>query len=107
MILVRVQRILPFHKSMGAWVDGIRGLVDALLTLLMAWTISATFKELGLPQFVTQGLSGALDPRALPACVFLTSCFISFSLGSSWGTMSIMFPLAIPLGKFSVAHFCR
>lgn len=95
--MTRLQGIMSFGDTMAAWVDGIKGVVDALLTLLMAWTISVVFKELGLPQFVTQALSGALDPRILPACVFLTSCFISFSLGSSWGTMSIMFPLAIPL----------
>ena len=36
-------------------------------------------------------------PGLLPAIVFLVGAFVSFSTGSAWGTMSILFPLMVPL----------
>ena len=37
------------------------------------------------------------DLKASPAVVFLLASTISFSTGTSWGTMAIVMPLAIPL----------
>jgi Na+/H+ antiporter NhaC len=33
----------------------------------------------------------------MPALVFLISCFVAFSTGTSWGTFAIMIPIAVPL----------
>jgi Na+/H+ antiporter NhaC len=44
------------------------------------------------------GLVGANIPVILLApLIFLTSAFIAFSVGSSWGTFAIMIPIAIPI----------
>ena len=37
----------------------------------------------------------ALDYRALPTLTFIISILIAFATGSSWGTMTIMFPLVV------------
>lgn len=43
-------------------------------------------------------LVGANSPVVLLApLIFLTSAFIAFSVGSSWGTFAIMIPMAIPM----------
>lgn len=36
---------------------------------------------------------------ALPSLVFIISMIISFATGTSWGTMAIVIPLALPLAK--------
>ncbi|HIJ40237.1 MAG TPA: hypothetical protein HPP90_04030 [Deltaproteobacteria bacterium] len=33
----------------------------------------------------------------IPSLIFITGSLISFSTGTSWGTMGILFPLAIPI----------
>jgi len=35
----------------------------------------------------------------LPILVFLISCLVAFSTGTSWGTMAIVIPLAVPLAN--------
>jgi Na+/H+ antiporter NhaC len=37
------------------------------------------------------------DARWLPTIIFVLSSFVAFATGSSWGTMGIIMPLAIPL----------
>ena len=37
-----------------------------------------------------------MSPSLLPLVIFLISAVISFAIGSSWGTIIIMMPLAIP-----------
>ena len=38
-----------------------------------------------------------MPPEILPAATFLLAAVIAFSTGTSWGTMSILFPIALPL----------
>ncbi|WP_404818044.1 Na+/H+ antiporter NhaC family protein [Reichenbachiella ulvae] len=48
----------------------------------------------------------------MPAIVFLVSCFIAFSTGTSWGTFAIMISIAVPMAHVmgtdpSVGHSSR
>jgi Na+/H+ antiporter NhaC len=47
--------------------------------------------------YLVSVLGPTLKPELLPTLVFLVAAFTSFATGSSWGTMGILFPLAIPL----------
>jgi Na+/H+ antiporter NhaC len=38
-----------------------------------------------------------LSPEILPVVVLFTAAFIAFSTGSSWGTMAIVTPIAVPV----------
>ena len=35
----------------------------------------------------------------VPFLLFITSCFISFSTGTSWGTFAIMLAIAVPISN--------
>jgi Na+/H+ antiporter NhaC len=35
----------------------------------------------------------------VPFIIFLTSCFIAFSTGTSWGTFAIMIAIAVPMAR--------
>ncbi|OYT13463.1 MAG: hypothetical protein B6I19_05055, partial [Bacteroidetes bacterium 4572_114] len=37
-----------------------------------------------------------LSPFLVPALTFLLAALVSFSTGSSWGTMAILYPLILP-----------
>ncbi|MGQ9902321.1 MAG: Na+/H+ antiporter NhaC family protein [Fimbriimonadales bacterium] len=90
-------RALSLRESFDAWVGGVRAMVLAVVILGLAWSIGAVCETLHTAQYLVQALQGAINPAWLPALTTLTAAAISFAIGSSWGTMSILMPLAIPL----------
>ena len=44
-------------------------------------------------------MRGVLSPKLVPLLLFVTSCFISFSTGTSWGTFAIMLAIAVPISN--------
>lgn len=97
LLLALALRALSFKESMNAWFSGVKSMLMAVLVLSLAWAIGGVTKEIGTAQYVTQLLSGALPVWALPAAIFVASASIAFATGTSWGTMAIIFPIAVPL----------
>lgn len=95
--LVLVQRILTLGESFSALVEGMKSMLMAIIILVLAWSIKVVCDDLHTSLYLVQHLSGAIPYYFLPALIFIISCFISFSTGTSWGTMGIMYPLIIPL----------
>ncbi|WP_372845298.1 Na+/H+ antiporter NhaC family protein [Pontiella sp.] len=77
--------------------DGVLKLFQPVLILISAWLLSSTLRELQATSVLTGLLQGNLPPATFPALVFLTGALISFSTGTSWGTMGILMPLALPV----------
>jgi Na+/H+ antiporter NhaC len=96
-ILSWSQGIMTFHDCMHCFLQGVRNMTEPMLILILAWSISAVVTDLGTARWLASALTGNLDWRALPVLVFILAMVMSFCTGSSWGTMGIMFPLAIPL----------
>jgi Na+/H+ antiporter NhaC len=63
----------------------------------MAWSLGVVLVELKTADYLVSLLSSNLDYHLFPAIVFIFSAGISFSTGTSWGTISIMYPLVIPI----------
>jgi Na+/H+ antiporter len=85
------------RESFEAWLGGVRSMVLAVAILGLAWSIGAVCESLHTAQYLVQSLQGTVSPAWLPALTTLTAAGISFAIGSSWGTMSILMPLAVPL----------
>ncbi|MCK4538835.1 MAG: Na+/H+ antiporter NhaC family protein [Candidatus Krumholzibacteria bacterium] len=96
-ILALVQRLLNVRETVEAWVNGIKSMVTAFVILVLAWCIGKVCVELHTAEFLVHHLAGILSPRFLPMLIFLLAIGISFSTGTSWGTMSILTPIVIPL----------
>ncbi|MEJ5384556.1 MAG: Na+/H+ antiporter NhaC family protein [Fimbriimonadales bacterium] len=97
LLCVGFTRALSLRESFDAWVGGVRSMVLAVVILGLAWSIGAVCESLHTAQYLVQALQGSVSPVWLPALTTLTAAGISFAIGSSWGTMSILMPLAIPL----------
>ena len=54
------------------------------LLIMLAFTIGNICKDLGTGIYVSNELKDILSPKFVPVLLFLTSCFISFSTGTSW-----------------------
>ncbi|WBW99036.1 Na+/H+ antiporter NhaC family protein [Oceanirhabdus sp. W0125-5] len=96
-ILVLSQRILTFKETMEAWIDGAKSLVIAIMVLVLAWGIGSICKDLGTAKYLSAILTDKVSPGIIPMAVFLLSCIIAFSTGTSWGTTAIMMPIAVPI----------
>ncbi|WP_269539759.1 Na+/H+ antiporter NhaC family protein [Cerasicoccus fimbriatus] len=81
-------------RAFGA---GVKHLLAPVTILVGAWMLSSTLSALNTGDLLGE-LVGAWAPLSLlPVIIFLFGALISFSTGTSWGTMGILMPLAIPL----------
>jgi Na+/H+ antiporter NhaC len=78
---------------------GISGMMPLALLMLMAFAITAVCNELGTGRYVAEITRGWLSPGLVPFVIFLTSCFIAFATGTSWGTFGIMIAIAVPMAQ--------
>lgn len=88
---------LPFGKIMEEMIDGFKMMFNAVIILTMAWAISLVTRDIHTAQFVSDLLLKlSLSPMLIPVLTFLLGALISFSTGTSWGTMAILYPLILP-----------
>ncbi len=94
-----LQKVLSLHEIREAAFQGARQVVPALAILWLAWTLSdlTDANHLGSGVYLSGWLSQTLDVRWMPTMVFLLACLVAFSTGTSWGTMSLLMPLVIPI----------
>ena len=79
-----------------AFTRGVSGLFLPSLILVFAWMLNAVIRELGAADYLAGLLDGSLPAALLPAAVFALASVMSFSTGTSWGTMALMVPLVMP-----------
>ena len=98
MLLYRVQGIMKMKEMIELTLKGISGLMPLALLMMLAFAISSLCRtELHTGEYVAGLAQGILSPGLVPFIVFLLSCFIAFSTGTSWGTFAIMMAIALPM----------
>lgn len=93
------QKIFKLGEAIDTWVHGMKHLVITGIILLLAWSLSSVIKELGASTYLVSLLSDSVPKFLLPSIIFVLASIISFSTGTSYGTMGILMPLAIPLAN--------
>lgn len=76
---------------------GLTGTLLPLCIILCAWGIKASCDKLMTGQYIASILSDVVSPLWFPALVFIVASLTSFATGTSWGTMAILIPTAIPV----------
>ncbi len=94
--------LLSLSESVDTTIDGFGIMLTAVTILVLAWSIGNVVAPvedggLGTGEYVAAIADAFLVPELLPVIVLLTSAFIAFSTGSSWGTMGIVTPIAVPV----------
>ncbi|MEE9288007.1 MAG: Na+/H+ antiporter NhaC family protein [Bacteroidota bacterium] len=95
-IMYRVQNLLTVTELMNLILKGMGGLVPLATVMMLAFAIGDMTRALGTGVFVASVASEALNPVFIAAIVFLSTAFVAFSTGTSWGTWAVMMPIAIP-----------
>lgn len=90
------QRIMNLETSFETLFNGVKTMISAVAILIFAWSLAKVTGELHTADFLTSLLGNDLNPRLLPLITFVLAAIISFSTGSSWGTMAILYPLVLP-----------
>ena len=94
-----IQKKLTLKSFMNESINGMKDMVTMSILMMLAFAIGNLCKELGTGIYVASITQDWLSPSLAPAIIFLTSCFIAFSTGTSWGTFAIMISIAVPLAQ--------
>lgn len=96
-VIAKIFGKLSMKDIMESWVEGAKSMVIACFILVLAWSVGSITSELGTAEYIIGIAEGNLPAVLIPATIFVVAAFISFTTGSSWGTMAILMPIAIPL----------
>ena len=128
--MILLQRLLSFQQINEAMATGAKLMLSPLVVLWLASTLSSMtgngtleiVSDSGGEHYPAQAyrlytgdyLAGLITADGqestptltawLPTIIFLLSAGISFSTGTSWGTMAIVMPIAIPLAYGAIAE---
>lgn len=88
-------------------VQGIGSIVPPMLILILSWCLSDVCHELiGTGEFLSGFVGGAAIPLGfLPFVLFVVAAIMAFSMGSSWGTFSILIPIVMMLCEADSAAY--
>ena len=98
-ILISLIRGMKLDDIFDGMIEGIKGVTVGAIILGLAVTLGNVTEKLGTSYYIIE-LSRdfiLLVPYILPPALLFICMFISFSIGSSWGTYAVVFPIAIPL----------
>jgi len=96
-VAYRTQRLMTTKEITDIFMKGVSGLIPLASLMILAFAIGDTCDALGTGSFVAQAAKSTLPQSIIPALIFILSCFIAFSTGTSWGTFAIMIPIAVPM----------
>ncbi len=96
-ILYAFQRKVNLKSFTDVSIKGMEEMLTMATLMLLAFALGDLCKLLGTGNYVAEITAAWLAPELAPAILFITSCFIAFSTGTSWGTFAIMISIAVPL----------
>lgn len=91
------QGILDIGEVVAAWFAGVKSVLYVVIILTLAWALSQLTTELGTADFMAGAVQEAMPLFLLPALLFVIAAAVAFATGTSWGTMGILTPLAVPV----------
>lgn len=91
MAQVKLQFILQAIKT------GAKSSLLPIMILLLAWSLKSVCDDLNTGKYLVDALSPHLSPLWFPGLIFLVAAITAFGTGTSWGTMSILIPITIPV----------
>lgn len=101
MVFMFFYYILKKNMSYKTWgigaVKGAIKLFPIAMILLFSFAIGEVAIEVKTGEYLASLADKGLNVYLLAAVIFLLGSLISFSTGTSWGTFSIMMPIAVPM----------
>ncbi|TVP78199.1 MAG: sodium:proton antiporter [Gemmatimonadales bacterium] len=98
-MLLALVKGMDLKEVVDGFVDGCKGVTIGAIILALAVTLGTVSGALGTANFIVEIAADPFsDLSVLIPAVFMFICMaVAFSIGSSWGTYAVVFPLAMPL----------
>ena len=98
-MLLSIVRGMRAKDAFDGMLDGIKGVTVGAVILGLAVTLAEVSETLGASNYVIAVTAESLTaaPFILPGLLMLVCMIVAFSIGSSWGTYAVVFPIALPL----------
>ena len=93
------RKLMSFRKFMDGVTEGMKNMVPSCAILILAWTISGVCRDqLLTAEYIRDLMAASSIPGfLLPVIIFVVAAFLSFSIGTAWGTFGILIPIVIPV----------
>lgn len=92
-----IGRGMPLQTAVEGFVDGCKGVTVGAIILGLAVTLGDVSKSLGTAAYIVETTASFVEPVLLPGILTFICMAVAFSIGSSWGTYAVVFPIAMPL----------
>ena len=94
-LIMFVPKKMSFEKFMSSSMEGIKSMTSTSVMLVLAWSISSICRDyLMINDYIKNIIFSAnISDKFIPFMSFLLSSFLSFSMGSSWGTFMLLIPI--------------
>lgn len=96
-VMAVIQKIMTLRECIDVWLNGCKELLFTVTILVLAWSSGSVMGDLGTGDYISGMVGNTIPGVILPAILFLVSCCVAFSTGTSYGTTAIMIPIAFPL----------
>jgi len=100
----RLKKALTWREFADAAIKGAFALVPIAAILLFAFAIGKVIDLIGTGEYLAGFLGAGAAPLWLPALIFLLASMMAFATGTSWGTFSVMLPIAVAMGSVGESY---
>jgi Na+/H+ antiporter NhaC len=97
LICARLSGSLQFSVMRRCFWRGIKRAMIPIVILILAWSLKNCCDSLKTGKFLASILADRVSPYWFPPILFLTASVTSFATGTSYGTMAILIPTAVPV----------
>jgi len=92
-----ISKTMDLKETMDTFLDGLKLMLLACVILVLAWSLGGITGEMHLADYIVSVVGDSVSFTFLPVIIFIIGMLVSFATGTSWGTMTILTPIAIPL----------
>ncbi|MDD2780582.1 Na+/H+ antiporter NhaC family protein [Sulfuricurvum sp.] len=96
-IYYRFTNTMKTGEFLEAAFSGAKTLTPIAFILLFAFAIGGVSSDMEVGQYLASFIGDYLPSAYLAGAIFMLAALIAFATGTSWGTFSIMLPIAVPL----------
>ena len=100
----RLKRVMDWKSYFDAAFKGAMALLPIAAILLLAFAIGKVIDMIGTGVYMASFLQTGMSHAWLPAAIFLLASAMAFATGTSWGTFSVMLPIAVVMGAATDAY---
>lgn len=93
----RFKNALTTSEFFDTALRGARTMTPIALILLFAFAIGGVSSDMEVGKYLASFIGDYLPSAYLAGAIFVLAAIIAFATGTSWGTFSIMLPIAVPL----------